>query len=204
MEIKEAVAGGAQVGVVIGGGNFFRGITGAASGMDRTSADTMGMLATLMNCIAMQDALRRVGQKAAVLSAIEVRQICDAFTKRDALRLLESGHVVLCAGGTGNPYFTTDSAAALRALEIEADTLLKATKVDGVYDKDPVKHDDATRFESISYSEVLERQLRVMDLTAITLCRDNQLPLMVFDMTAAGNVTRAVLGETIGTVVKAG
>ena len=200
-EIRDAATAGCQIGVVIGGGNFFRGAAGAAKGMNRSAADTMGMLATLMNCIAMQDALLAVGQPAVVLSAIPVVQICDAFSRRAALAALEAGEVALFAGGTGNPYFTTDSAAALRALEIDAQALLKATKVDGVYDKDPVKHKDAQRFEAISYGEVLEQRLGVMDLTAITLCRDNGLPVVVFDMGKSGNIGRVVAGEAVGTRV---
>jgi uridylate kinase len=191
----------AQVAIVVGGGNLFRGLTGAASGMDRTAADTMGMLATVMNCLAIQDALQRMGQKASVMSAIPVTQVCDPFTRRQAVARLEAGEVVLVAGGTGNPYFTTDTAAALRALEIGANVMLKATMVDGVYDRDPKKDPRAVRFDRISYSEVVARQLRVMDLTAITLCRDNGLPLIVFDMGQRGNIRRVVSGERIGTLV---
>ncbi len=202
-EIAEVISTGCQVGVVIGGGNFFRGAAGAAKGMNRTAGDAIGMLATVMNCVAMQDALLRAGQPATVLSAIPVVQICDAFSRRAALAAFDAGQVALFAAGTGNPYFTTDSAAALRALEIDAEVLLKATKVDGVYDKDPATHDDAKRFESISYGEVLERQLGVMDLTAITLCRDNGLPVVVFDMGKSGNIARVVTGETVGTRVHA-
>lgn len=198
-EIKRVVDQGCEVGVVIGGGNFFRGAKGAAKGMNRSSADTMGMLATLMNCIAMQDALFHVGQAATLLSSIPVIQICEGFSRRRALAAFEDGHVVLCAGGTGNPYFTTDSAASLRALEIDAEVLLKATKVDGVYDKDPVKHADAERFTDISYDEVIHRKLRVMDLTAVTLCRDNALPMVVFDMSKSGNINRVISGEDVGT-----
>ncbi|MBW2736411.1 MAG: UMP kinase [Deltaproteobacteria bacterium] len=193
-EIKEASVG-AQIGVVIGGGNLFRGLSGAAKGMDRTAADTMGMLATLMNCIALQDALQQADQPATLLSAIPVQQICEPFSRRRTLELLNKGEVVLFAGGTGNPYFTTDTAAALRGLEIDAEVMLKATKVDGVYDKDPARHPDAKRFDTISYDEVLERQLGVMDLTAITLCRDNNLPLLVFDMTQPGTITKVISGQ---------
>ncbi len=192
---------GTQIGVVIGGGNIFRGLTGVAGGMQRTSADTIGMLATVMNCIAMADALSRAGQPATVLSAIPVEQVCGRFSRRAALARLEAGEVVLLAAGTGNPYFTTDTAAALRALEIDAELLLKATKVDGIYDKDPLRFDDAMRFETISYAEVLSRRLKVMDLTAVTLCRDNKLPMAVFDMTAPGNIRRVIAGEPVGSRV---
>jgi uridylate kinase len=192
---------GVEIAVVIGGGNLFRGLSGTARGMDRTIADAMGMLATLINALALQDALVRAGQPASVLSAIPVQQVCDPFSRRAAVARLEAGEVVLLAGGTGNPYFTTDTAAALRALEVGADLLLKATKVDGIYDKDPVKHADAVRFDEISYGEVLQRRLRVMDLTAVTLCRDNRLPLVVFDMTTRGNIRRVVAGEPVGSRV---
>ncbi len=180
-EIAGVTALGHQLGVVIGGGNFFRGAAGAAKGMNRSAGDAMGMLATVMNCVAMH----------------------DAFSRRAALAGFDAGQVVLLAGGTGNPYFTTDSAAALRALEIDAEVLLKATKVDGIYDKDPVGHEDAKRFAEITYDEVLERRLAVMDLTAITLCRDHSLPLVVFDMEKSGNIARAVAGEDVGTRVHA-
>ncbi|MCC6749353.1 MAG: UMP kinase [Deltaproteobacteria bacterium] len=200
-EISAVLKRGSQVAVVIGGGNLFRGMTMAAAGMDRTAADTMGMLATVMNCVAMQDALVREGIRASILSAIPVMQVCDPFTRREAVHRLEDGEVVLLGGGTGNPYFTTDTAAALRALEVGADVLLKATKVDGIYDKDPKKHADAVRFEEISYREVLERRLQVMDLTAVTLCRDNGLPMVVFDMTAEGNIRRVISGEPVGSRV---
>jgi uridylate kinase len=202
-QIRDLTKLGVEVAVVIGGGNLFRGLTGAAAGMDRTAADTMGMLATLMNCLAMQDALIRCGQPASVMSAIPVMQVCDPFTRRGAISRLQSGEVTLLAGGTGNPYFTTDTAAALRALEIGADVFIKATKVDGVYDKDPEKHADAQRFETVTYEEVVERQLRVMDLTAVTLCRDNSLPLVVFDMAQPGNIEAVVRGEHVGTRVVA-
>lgn len=202
-QIRGVTQLGVEVAVVIGGGNLFRGLTGAAAGMDRTAADTMGMLATLMNCLAMQDALLRCGQSASVMSAIPVMQVCDPFTRRGAIARLEAGEVTLLAGGTGNPYFTTDTAAALRALEVGADVFIKATKVDGVYDKDPEKHPDAKRFETVTYEEVVERQLRVMDLTAVTLCRDNSLPLVVFDMGQPGNIERVVRGEHVGTRVVA-
>lgn len=200
-QIKACCALGVQVGVVIGGGNIFRGLAGAAGGMNRSVADAMGMLATVINCLALQDALQRAGQPASTLSAVELGGMAERFSRRRALRALEAGEVILLGGGTGNPYFTTDTAAALRALEIGAEVMLKATKVDGVYDKDPVLHPDAVRFPRLTYSEVLARQLRVLDLTAVTLCRDNKLPLVVFDMTAEGNILRVVRGEAIGSEV---
>jgi uridylate kinase len=203
-EIHQVVHSGTQVAVVIGGGNLFRGLTGAAAGLDRTAADTIGMLATVMNCVAMQDALTRQGMQSSVMSAIPVMQVCDPFTRREAVRRLEVGEVVLLAGGTGNPYFTTDTAAALRALEIGADVLMKATQVAGIYDKDPKKHADARRFSEISYAEIIKRKLRVMDATAVTLCRDNGLPLVVFDMGVPGNIGRAVAGEAVGSRVVEG
>lgn len=203
-EVDQVARQGVQVGIVIGGGNLFRGMTGAASGMDRTAADTIGMLATVMNCVAMQDALVRCGRSASVMSAIPVMQVCDPFTQREAVRRLESGEVVLLAGGTGNPYFTTDTAAALRALEIGAEVLLKATQVDGIYDKDPKRHLDARRFAEISYGEMIRQRLRVMDATAVTLCRDNSLPLIVFNMGTAGNIRRVISGETVGSRVVEG
>lgn len=201
-EVAEVARDISQVAVVIGGGNLFRGMTGAAAGMDRTAADTMGMLATVMNCLAMQDALMRQGQRASVMSAIPVMQVCDPFTRREAIARLEAGEVVLLAGGTGNPYFTTDTAAALRALEIGADVWLKATRVDGIYDKDPQRYRDAQRFDEISYLEILERRLKVMDSTAVTLCRDNGLPMIVFDMGKLGNIRAVVSGDrSVGTRV---
>lgn len=190
-----------ELAIVLGGGNLFRGLMGAASGMDRTTADTMGMLATVMNCLAMQDALVRCDVRASVLSAIPVMQVCDPFTRREAIDRLARGEVVLLAGGTGNSYFTTDTAAALRALEIGAQVLMKATQVDGIYDKDPRKHADAKRFSEISYAEILQRRLRVMDSTAVTLCRDNGLPMIVFDLQAPGNIGLVLSGEDVGTRV---
>ena len=202
-EIHEATKSGCQIAVVIGGGNLFRGLTGAASGMDRTAADTMGMLATVMNCLAMQDALVRLGQPTSVMSAIPVMQVCDPFTRRQAVARLEGGEVVLLAGGTGNPFFTTDTAAALRALEIGGQALVKATKVDGIYDKDPATNDDARRYSEISYREVIEKRLKVMDSTSVTLCRDNNLPMIVFNMNKGGNIRRVVAGDDVGTRVVA-
>ena len=200
-EIGEVVSLGVQVGVVIGAGNIFRGVSAAAEGMNRTNADAMGMLGTVINSMAMADALVRRGTVARVLSAISMERVCDTYTQRRAVRLLSNGEVVILAAGTGNPYFTTDTAAALRALEIEADVVLKATKVDGVYDRDPVEHLDAKRFDKITFGDVLSRNLRVMDGAAISLCRDNDLPIVVFDMRSRGNIRRVVLGEDVGTVV---
>jgi len=202
-EIVEVAALGLQVGVVIGAGNIFRGVSAAAEGMNRPMADSMGMLGTVINSLAMQDALRRAGQKARVLSAISMQRVCDTYTQRRAVEHLSEGEVVLLAAGTGNPYFTTDTAAALRALEIGAEVVLKATKVDGVYDKDPAKHDDAVRYEALSYGKVLADGLRVMDATAVALCQDNDLPIVVFNMNSRGNIRRVVSGEAIGTLVGA-
>ena len=202
-EIIEICGLGVQVAVVIGGGNMFRGLSGAAAGMDRATADTMGMLATVINCLALCDGLVQRDQPARVFTALPVGTAAAPFSAREARQALEAGEVVLLAAGTGNPYFTTDSAAALRALEVQAEVLLKATKVDGVYDKDPVAHADARRYHRVSYEEVLKRRLKVMDLTAITLCRDNSLPLIVFDMTRPGNIKRVVQGQDVGTRVLA-
>jgi len=201
-EVKEVCGLGAQVAVVIGGGNFFRGLAASAGGMERSAADAMGMLATLMNCLAMQDALARRGQPCCVLTAVPSGSVAEPFSRRRAVEALEAGQVVLLAGGTGNPYFTTDTAAALRALEVGADVVLKATRVDGIYDRDPLKEPGAVRFERLSYAEVLQRQLKVMDLTAITLCRENRMPLVVFDLGRAGNIKRVVLGEPVGSRVE--
>ncbi len=203
-EVFEVSKMGVQVSVVIGGGNIFRGLAGAAKGMDRTSADHMGMLATVINALAMQDALERLGCYTRVMSAIEMHQISEPYIRRRATRHLEKGRVVLFAAGTGNPYFSTDTAAALRAAEIHAEVILKATKVDGVYDKDPALHDDAVRFDSLTYLDVLNRGLKVMDATAVSLCMDNNLPIVVFDMHQAGNIARVVRGENIGTRVENG
>ncbi len=201
-ELMAVCAAGVQVAVVVGGGNMFRGLAGAASGMDRSRADSMGMLATVINCLALEDALLQRGQPARVLTALPAGT-ATLFSSREARARLDAGEVVLLAGGTGNPYFTTDTAAALRGLEVGASVLMKGTKVDGVYDKDPMVHDDAKRFDVISYTEVLDRQLQVMDLTAITLCRENDLPLLVFDMTRPGNIERVIKGELVGTRVVA-
>ena len=200
-DIKEIHGMGVELAIVIGGGNIFRGVAGSSQGMDRASADYMGMLATVINALALQDALEQEKVPTRVQTAIEMSQLCELYIRRRAMRHFEKGRVVIFAAGTGNPYFTTDTAASLRAMEIHADIILKATKVDGIYDKDPMKHEDAVKFDQLSYLEVLQRDLKVMDSTAISLCRDNDLPIMVFDLTHKGNIKRAVLGEPIGTVV---
>jgi uridylate kinase len=200
-EIEELIALEVEVAVVIGGGNIFRGLSAAASGMDRASADYMGMLATVMNSLALQDALEQRGVYTRVLSAIEMKEIAEPYIRRRAERHLEKGRVVIFAAGTGNPYFTTDTAAALRAMEIHAEVLLKATKVDGVYDKDPHKYDDAVRYSRLTYLDVLARGLNVMDSTAISLCKENNLPILVFNMLERNNIRRVVCGEQIGTLV---
>jgi uridylate kinase len=200
-EIAEVRALGVEVAIVIGGGNIFRGLAASAHGMDRASADYMGMLATVMNSLALQDALERNNVQTRVQSAIEMQELCEPYIRRRAMRHLEKGRVVIFAAGTGNPYFTTDTAASLRAMEIHADVLLKATKVDGIYDKDPVKFKDATRFHRLTYLEVLQQNLKVMDSTATALCRDNKLAIVVFDLHTRGNIRRVVAGESIGTLV---
>jgi uridylate kinase len=193
-----------QVAIVVGGGNIWRGLTGAGAGMDRATADYMGMLATAINALALQDALERAGQPTRVQSAIQMAQVAEPYIRRRAMRHLEKGRVVIFAGGTGNPFFTTDTTAALRAAEIEADIMLKGTHggVDGVYTADPRSDPTATRLDEISFAEVLARELRVMDLTAITLCKENNLPIRVFDIMAPGNIRSALLGEAIGTLVR--
>ncbi len=200
-EIKEVRDLGVEIAVVIGGGNIFRGLAASAHGMDRASADYMGMLATVMNSLALQDALERGDLPTRVLSAISMQELCEPYIRRRAMRHLEKGRVVIFAAGTGNPYFTTDTAAALRAMEIHAEVMLKATKVDGVYDKDPKKHADAQRFTRLTYLDVLQRNLQVMDSTATSLCRDNQMDIVVFDLGVRGNIRRVVNGEPIGTLV---
>ena len=202
-EIIEVRQLGVELAVVIGGGNIFRGLAASARGMDRTTADNMGMLATVMNALALSDALERLGADTRVLTAIEMRTVAETFIRRRAIRHLEKGRVVLFAAGTGNPYFTTDTAAALRAMEIRADVIMKATKVDGIYTADPMLDPTATRLDSLSHIEVLERRLNVMDSTAISLCMDNKLPIVVFNLTTPGNVLRAVMGEAVGSVVTA-
>ncbi len=200
-EIKDLIQHGVQVGVVIGGGNIFRGAGLAAKGMDRVSADQMGMLATVINAIAIQDALERQGLHARVMSAIKINQVCEDYIRRRAIRHLEKGRVVVLAAGTGNPFFTTDSAASLRAIEIGADLMIKATKVDGVYSADPTKDPNARRYVRLDYDAVLDQKLAVMDATAVVLCRDNHMPLRVVDMTQPGAFVRAALGEDVGTLV---
>ena len=201
-EIKETVALGVEVAVVIGGGNIFRGVQGVQGGLvDRAQGDYMGMLATVINAMALQGALEKVNVKTRLLSAIKMEQICEPFIRRRAVRHLEKGRVVIFGAGTGNPYFTTDTAASLRAVEIEADLILKGTRVDGVYTADPEKHSDATKFDTITFAEVYERGLSIMDLTAITLCQENKLPILVFDMNKHGNLQRLMKGEKVGTLV---
>ncbi|AET70050.1 uridylate kinase [Desulfosporosinus orientis DSM 765] len=192
---------GIEVSLVVGGGNLWRGITGSAQGMDRSQADYMGMLATVMNALALQDALEKAGSDTRVLSAIEMRQVAEPYIRRRAIRHLEKGRIVIFAAGTGNPYFSTDTTAALRAAEIEAEVILMAKRVDGVYDSDPLVNPNAQRFESLSYLDVLSRGLGVMDSTATSLCMDNNIPVIVFDLTKPGNIRRVVMGESIGTYV---
>jgi len=193
-----------EMAIVVGGGNFFRGVAEQAKSMDRVSADHMGMLATVINALALQDALEKQGVWTRVMSAIEMNQVAEPFIRRRAIRHLEKGRVVVFAGGTGNPYFSTDTAASLRAMEIKADAILKATKVDGIYTDDPVIVKDATKFETISYLEILKRGLRVMDGTAIALCRENNLPIVIFNLNQHGNIRRVVLGERVGSLVNQG
>ena len=200
-EVGDIQALGVEVAIVIGGGNIFRGVAASARGMDRATADYMGMLATVINALALQDALEQAGVVTRVVTAIEMRAVAEPFIRRRAVRHLEKGRVVVFGAGTGNPYFSTDTAAALRAMEIKADVIFKATKVDGIYDKDPMKHDDATKYDQISYLKVLEQGLKVMDATAISLCMDNRLPIVVFNLRTHGNIQRALLGEPIGTLV---
>lgn len=202
-EIKEIVEQGIEPGIVIGAGNIFRGVAGASKGMDRTTADNMGMLATVMNSLALQDALERSGVISRVMSAIPMQSVCEPYIRRRATRHLEKGRVVIFAAGTGNPYFTTDSAGVLRALEIDADIIIKATKVDGVYDKDPVKHPDAVKFDHLTYDDVLQKGLMIMDAAGIALARDDDKPIMVLDMAVKGNILRAMNGENVGTVITA-
>ena len=203
-EILEVQRAGIQIGVVIGGGNIFRGAGLAAAGMDRVTGDHMGMLATVMNALALQDALEKLGAYARTMSAIKINEVCEDFIRRRAIRHLEKGRIVLFAAGTGNPFFTTDSAAALRAIEVGAQLLLKATKVDGVYSADPKKVSGAERFERLSYDQVIERKLAVMDTAAIALCRDHRLPLRIYDMGVPGNLMRIMRGESLGTLVDSG
>ena len=201
-EVMEAQQAGAEIALVVGGGNIFRGAGLAAGGMDRVTGDHMGMLATVINALAMQDALEKLGGKARVMSAIKINDVCEDYIRRRAIRHLEKGRLVIFAAGTGNPFFTTDSGAALRAIEIGADLLLKATKVDGIYDKDPNKYADAVRFDSLTYDEVINRGLEVMDTAAFALARDSDLPLRVFDMSQPGELLKILHGEHIGTLVQ--
>jgi len=200
-EVRDVTELGVQVAIVIGGGNIFRGIAASAGGMDRATADYMGMLATIINALALQDSLEKAGLQTRVLSAIEMRAVAEPYIRRRAIRHLEKGRVVIFAAGTGNPFFTTDTAGALRAVEIGADAIVKATKVDGIYSADPKKDPMARRIEKVTYIEVLNQGLGVMDTTAISLCMDNKLPIVVFDLTRAGNIKRLVLGEPVGSIV---
>ena len=202
-QIKEIVDLGVEVSIVIGGGNIFRGISGAAQGVDRVTGDHMGMLATVINSLALQNSIEKLGVPTRVQTAIEMPKIAEPFIKRRAQRHLEKGRVVIFGAGTGNPYFTTDTAAALRAIEMNTDVVIKATKVDGVYDKDPVKYPDAKKYTTVSYNEVLAKDLKVMDATAISLCRENKLPIIVFDSLTEGNLKKVIMGEQIGTTVLA-
>jgi uridylate kinase len=201
-QLAEVNADGVQTGVVVGGGNIFRGTSPQATGMDRSSADSMGMLATVINALALQDAIEKEGVATRVLSAVLMQELCEPYIRRRAIRHLEKGRVVIFAAGLGEPYFSTDTAAAQRALEINAQVILKATKVDGVYDKDPMEHEDAQRFDELTYLDALQRGLRVMDATALSLCMDNNLPIVVFDVFTEGNIRRVISGEPIGTVVR--
>lgn len=203
-DIAGTVALGVEVALVIGGGNIFRGLSASAKGMDRSSADYMGMLATVMNGLALQDSLEKQGLTTRVMSAITMQEVAEPYIRRRAIRHLEKGRVVICAAGTGNPYFTTDTAAALRGMELKAEALLKATRVDGVYDRDPERFADAERIETLTYLDVLQKGLKVMDSAAISLCMDNELPVIVFDLIKTGNIKKAVCGESIGTLVKGG
>jgi uridylate kinase len=203
-QIRSVRDAGIEVAIVVGGGNIFRGLAAASSGMDRSQADFMGMLATVMNGLALQDALERAGVFTRVMSAIQMQAVAEPYIRRRAIRHLEKGRTVIFAAGTGNPYFTTDTTAALRALEVGADCIMKATKVDGVYDADPKKHPDAVKFDELTYMDVLNRGLAVMDSTAITLCMDNDLPIIVFNMEKPGYIERALRGEPVGTIVRGG
>lgn len=201
-EIAEVHREGVQLGIVIGGGNFFRGISAAAREMDRVTADSMGMLATVINCLAMQDALEKQGIPTRVMTAVLINQLAEPYIRRRAIRHMEKGRVVVFGGGTSNPFFSTDSAGALRALEIGAEVLAKATGVDGVYDKDPRKHSDAVKYDEVSYNEVLAKNLAVMDAPAVAMCRDNKLPIVVFNLTTRGNIMRMSMGEPVGTLIR--
>ena len=200
-EISEIAQLGVEIAVVIGGGNIFRGLSASARGMDRVTADYMGMLATVINSLALQDYLERYDLETRVMTAIKMEELAEPFIRRRAVRHLENGRVVIFGAGTGNPYFTTDTAATLRAIEVEADAIFKATKVDGVYDKDPVLHPDAVRFDKLTYMDIVQKQLKVMDTTAVTLSMENKLPIIVFELKEEGNLKRVILGENIGTKI---
>jgi uridylate kinase len=202
VEVKDVRELGVEVAIVIGGGNIYRGVAASAQGMDRASADYMGMLATVINSLALQDALEKMDVFTRVMSAIEIYQVAEPYIRRRAVRHLEKGRVVIFAAGTGNPFFTTDTAAALRAMEVKAEVILKGTKVDGVYNTDPLIHKKAKRFEKLSYLEVLQRGLKIMDAPAISLCMDNHLPIIVFNLTEKGNIKRVVLGQKVGTIIR--
>jgi uridylate kinase len=200
-EVAEVAKSGVEIGLVVGGGNFFRGVAAAAQNMERVTADHMGMLATVINALALQDALEKAGAPTRVMTAIEMRAVAEPHIRRRAIRHLEKGRLVIFAAGTSNPYFSTDTAATLRGLEIHAEIVAKATRVDGVYDKDPLKHADAVRFSEIGYSDVLARNLRVMDASAVSMCRDNHMPIVVFNLNVRGNIMRMAMGEPIGTLI---
>jgi uridylate kinase len=200
-EVAEVAQSGVQIGLVVGGGNFFRGVAAAAQNMERVTADHMGMLATVINALALQDALEKAGAPTRVMTAIEMRAVAEPHIRRRAIRHLEKGRLVIFAAGTSNPYFSTDTAATLRGLEIHAEVVAKATRVDGVYDRDPLKHSDAVRFTEIGYSDVLARNLRVMDASAVSMCRDNHMPIVVFNLNVHGNIMRMAMGEPIGTLI---
>jgi uridylate kinase len=201
-EVAEVARAGVQLGLVVGGGNFFRGVAAAARNMDRVSADHMGMLATVINALALQDALEKQGAPTRVMTAIQIHQVAEPYIRRRAIRHLEKGRIVIFAAGTSNPYFSTDTAATLRALEIKAEIVAKATRVDGVYDKDPLKHADAVRYDSVSFNEVLAKNLAVMDASAVAMCRDNQLRICVFNLNTHGNIMRMAMGEPVGTIIQ--
>ncbi len=203
-EIADVACDGTQVALVIGGGNIFRGMAASAKGMDRAQADYMGMLATVMNGLAVQDGLEKLGCHTRVMTAIDMKEVAEPYIRRRAVRHLEKGRVVICAAGTGNPYFTTDTAAALRAMEVGAEVILKATKVDGIYDKDPQKFDDAVRYETVTYIEAIEKRLGVMDITALSMARDNRLPIIVFNLYTPGNIRKVTSGEKVGSIVQGG
>jgi uridylate kinase len=201
VEVAEVAQSGVQIGLVVGGGNFFRGVAAAAQKMERVTADHMGMLATVINALALQDALEKAGAPTRVMTAIQMHSVAEPYIRRRAIRHLEKGRMVIFAAGTSNPYFSTDTAATLRGLEIHAEVVAKATRVDGVYDKDPLKHADASRFSEIGYSDVLSRNLRVLDASAVAMCRDNHLPIVVFNLNVRGNIMRMAMGEAIGTLI---